>query len=80
MFVCILPSSYGEGQIQGGPPRAPLIIGLVGKWKESYEMRPYIKFEVNPKSLTHSSVTHKFNDFILKENYDPQSNGPIQFD
>lgn len=30
--------------------------------------------------LTPSSVAHKFNDFILKEKFDPQSNGLMHLD
>lgn len=47
-----------------GPFGAPLITGL-WEWKDS--VGPDIKFGINPMPLTAWSITHKFNNFILKK-------------
>lgn len=53
--------------IPGWDPRAPQMTGR-GRWRDHLLMGPHIKFGTNLMPLTSSSVAHKFNNFIYKNN------------
>ena len=63
IFMCII--RWGTNSM--GPTLGPTDHGTCGGLKETSWMSPYIKFGVNPMPLTPSFVTHKFNNFTLKE-------------
>ena len=49
-------------------------------WKDLCGTTMRIKFVLNTMPLNPSSMTHKFNGFVLKKKFNPPSNGPVHPD